>query len=62
MTQQEQTRTENVQVNNFIKKWQKENPYKGNIKIHNRKFKNDFNDFLNSNNFSEQTINLYKIK
>lgn len=52
---------ENEQVLNFIKNWQDKNEYNPKfLDEHNAKFNAEFNDFLNSNNFSQETINLFK--
>ena len=52
---------ENKRVQVFISEWSTKNPYKNNLLAHNKKFKNDFNNFLQSGNFSQETINTYRI-
>lgn len=51
---------ENQKVQNFLKQWQIENPYRNNRDEHNAKFKIDFDLFLYNSNFSEGTIKLFK--
>ena len=45
------------EVQTFIKSWQKRNLYKAkeDLQRHNKQFRNDFKEFLNTKNFSEYT-------
>lgn len=54
---------ENLKVKQFIENWQIENPFESfkNLDESNSKFKKDFNEFLNSGDFSESTKNLFLI-
>jgi len=54
--------TENEKIQNFISDWRNKNNYDPQfINEYNAKFEAEFNHFLNSNDFSEETINLFKI-
>jgi hypothetical protein len=52
-------RQEAIKIKSFIDNWLIENPYKENLQAHNEKFRSEFNQFLKSQKFSEETINLY---
>ena len=52
---------ENKKVLSFIKKYQSKNDYNPKfLKEYNQKFEAEFNDFLNTSNFSQTTINIFK--
>lgn len=55
---------ENKRVQMFIKNWQVNNDILNfeSIEFFNSKFKKDFNHFLNSNDFSEETKNIFLIQ
>lgn len=56
-------KNENEKVLKFIKDWQSKNEYKKeNLKEYNAKFNKDFNSFLGKNNFSKETLDLFKIE
>jgi len=61
LTESEKARAEAVKVSRFIEDWQKANPYNGNLSDHNAKFKAEFNLFLQSGDFSQRTVGLFKI-
>ncbi len=53
--------SENEKIQNFISDWRNKNNYDPKfINEYNAKFKAEFNHFLNSNDFSEEAINLFK--
>jgi hypothetical protein len=55
-------RQENESVKQFIKQFQEANEYnKPKITEYNSKFKIEFNSFLDNGNFSQSTINLFKL-
>jgi len=56
----ESIKSENDKVLNFIKEFQAKNDYNPKfLDQYNAKFNAEFNDFLNSGNFSQKTIDLF---
>jgi len=57
-----ETLKENEKVLNFIIDWESKNEYKKeSLKKYNYRFTKEFNFFLNNNNFSKDTIELFQI-
>ena len=56
----ELVREENQKVLDFIKTWQSKNEYNPKfLDEYNSKFNAEFKDYLQSNNFSQETLNTY---
>ena len=61
MNNPNEEREQHVRISNFIKAWKIDNVYtkESVLKEHNEKFKNDFNAFLNENDFNKEIKDLY---
>ena len=54
-------RQKHQKVLEFIKKWQINNPYNDNQEAYNVKFKEDFNNYIESSNLSKEDKEYYFI-
>lgn len=60
---EKQIMVENYNIKSYIKQWQIKNSIidYSSLESYNAKFKKEFNNYLNLNNFSEENIKLFTI-